>query len=95
MKGTILKVSQFLGKTITPEQLQQLKSHLSFDNFKKNKSVNGENKKRIGLYKTDGEFIRSGNINGWKEYFTKEMDIEADQWIEKNLKLIEDFKFPV
>lgn len=95
MRDTIVKVSQFLGKTLTQEQLQQLEGHLSFDNFKKNESVNGQWKKRIGVFNTDGDFIRNGKINEWKEYFTEEMNIEANQWIEKNMNLIDGFKFPV
>lgn len=94
MKGTIIKVSEFLGKTLTKEQLQRLENNLSFENFKKNESVNSDNKKAIHIFKTKGEFIRKGKINGWKEYFSENMEKEIDQWIETNLEST-DIKFPI
>lgn len=80
---------------MTPAELQQLTSHLNFENFKKNETVNGQRKTRAGMLKSDqGDFVRKGKINGWQGHFSKEIDTEVDKWIKENLKLT-DIKFPV
>jgi hypothetical protein len=53
-------VADFLGKTLTEEQVQRLSEHLKFDNFKNNKSVNFEFMKEIGLAPKDLYFMRKG-----------------------------------
>lgn len=38
-------------------------------------------------------FVRQGRSGGWKDFFTPNLEIEANQWIIKNLKNT-DMRFP-
>lgn len=60
LRGEIEKISKFLGKTLTNEQLTKLTEHLRFDNFAKNETVNLDFGKELGFMKNSGNFIRKG-----------------------------------
>lgn len=88
-------MSAFLGKSYNIEQLNKLEDHLKIDNFRKNKSVNCDVMKQLGIVlKTEEGFVRKGKTGGWRNYFDKEMEKEADQWINDNLKDT-DLRFPL
>lgn len=51
--------------------------------------------KKLGIVlKTEEGFVRKGKTGGWKNYFDEEMEKEADQWIDDNLKDT-DLRFPL
>lgn len=57
----IRRVSDFLNKTYSEEQIQQLCQHLDIKNFKKNKSVNNERLMDIGVHiRNEQGFVRKG-----------------------------------
>ena len=62
LRGEIEKISQFLGKKLSDDQLSKLTEHLRFDNFAKNETVNCEIGKEIGLMNNSGHFIRKGKF---------------------------------
>ncbi|XP_045782725.1 uncharacterized protein LOC123879176 [Maniola jurtina] len=93
LPGAIKRVADFYGKTLSDEQVNKLAQHLDFDNFKKNKSVNMETLQQVGVYTSDGAFIRKGKSGGWREYFDEEMTAQADEWIAKYLRDT-DLRFP-
>lgn len=62
MRGTIVKIAEHLGKTLSEEQISQLEEHMNINSFKKNKAVNHEFLKTSGDIKCD--FVRKG-----KQYF--------------------------
>ncbi|XP_052737838.1 uncharacterized protein LOC112044107 [Bicyclus anynana] len=86
MPGTVRRVADFFGKTISDEQVNKLADHLGFDNFKKNKSVNMEHLQESGVFTSEGAFIRKGQPGEWREYFDEEMTAQAEEWIAKNLR---------
>ncbi|CAH2240194.1 jg1759 [Pararge aegeria aegeria] len=90
---SIQRVANFFGKTISDDQVNKLADHMDFDNFKKNKSVNKESLQDIGIFRSDGAFIRKGKSGGWRDYFDAVMSAQADEWIAKNLQGT-DFRFP-
>lgn len=85
LRGEILKVATFLGKSLSDEQLEKLAEHLHFDNFQKNESVNNESGKKTGAMNEDGHFIRKGKTGDWKNHFSPELNKRIDKWIETNL----------
>ncbi|XP_018564737.1 estrogen sulfotransferase isoform X2 [Anoplophora glabripennis] len=94
LKGNIEKVSKFLGKSYSLEQYETLADHLDIDNFRKNKSVNYDILKNLGvLIKGEEAFVRKGKSGGWKDYFDEVLNARADRWIEENLKDT-DLRFP-
>ncbi|XP_045485132.1 sulfotransferase 1E1 [Pieris rapae] len=88
LPATLRQMSEFFGKKYTEDQISGLCKHLSFDNFKSNKSVNGEQTllKAYGVV-IDGanSFIRRGKIGGWEDYFSDELKRNAEQWMAENL----------
>ncbi len=51
----------FLGKSLSEEQLSRLTEHLRIDQFAKNEAVNYEVCKELGFMNNTGHFIRKGN----------------------------------
>ncbi|XP_047512985.1 sulfotransferase 1C4-like [Pieris napi] len=86
LPSVVRRVSDFFGKEYNEEEIARLCDHLSFDNFKKNPSVNYDLMKELGFMYADREFIRKGKSGGWRDYFDEEMTAEADKWIEENLR---------
>ncbi|XP_013180692.1 PREDICTED: sulfotransferase 1C4-like isoform X3 [Papilio xuthus] len=93
LPATVQRVADFLGKKITSDQLTQLCSHLSFENFKNNPSVNQDELKTLGMLSEKESFIRNGKSGGWRDYFDEEMTREAQLWIDNNLQDT-DMRFP-
>ncbi|XP_069695752.1 luciferin sulfotransferase-like [Periplaneta americana] len=89
--SAIKKTADFLGKTLSEAEVQQLAEHLSFSNMKKNPAVNLEPiiAKKNGpdyLQKTDLRFIRKGEVGDWKNHMSPEMAARFDTWTEENLR---------
>ncbi|XP_075969854.1 sulfotransferase 1C4-like [Anticarsia gemmatalis] len=93
LPAAVLRVADFLGKELTEEQLARLCDHLSFENFRKNESVNYQSLREFGLLTPDENFIRKGKAGGWRDYFDEEMTQQAEQWIADNLRDT-DLRFP-
>lgn len=60
LPGSIRRVAKFLGKELTQQQMERLCDHLSFENFKNNKSVNFEELREVGWLDEKETFIRKG-----------------------------------
>ncbi|XP_037091826.1 sulfotransferase 1C4-like [Pollicipes pollicipes] len=96
LRGCIKKVADFLGKSLTGEQLDGLESHLIFSSMKKNPWVNKSvilayspltaeqlAAKEASSQKT--EFMRKGETGDWKKHFSKETSAKMDAWIDREL----------
>lgn len=95
LKPVIEKISNFLGKQYSDQEICLLEDHLRIDNFKNNKSVNNDDHKELGiLLSTEENFVRKGKSGGWKSYFDDDLNTEADIWIQENLKSF-DIQFPI
>ena len=57
----IRRVAKFLGKELTEKDVADLTEHLTFENFKNNKSVNMEEFQQKGVFRSDGGFVRKGS----------------------------------
>ena len=87
LRAQIRKVSTFLGKEYSDEQVDKLADHLHIDNFKKNPWVNAEQiKDGIKMHTDRGSFIRKGKTGDWKNHFTPEMTAKFDKWMEQKMK---------
>ncbi|XP_035442077.2 sulfotransferase 1B1-like [Spodoptera frugiperda] len=93
LPAAVQRVADFLGKKLDDKQKTTLCDHLSIENFKKNKAVNCDELRVLGMFAKDEEFIRKGKAGGWPDYFDEEMTQEADKWIADNLNDT-DLRFP-
>lgn len=88
MEKYIDKLSKLLDISISEQQSNELKQYIDIENFRKvtEVKIRDKNNKQI-------EFVRTGRVNGWKDYFTDEMNEEAEEWIKTNTERI-GIKYP-
>merc|ERR1712137_475305 len=84
LRGEIVKVCTFLGKTLSEQQLELLTRHLHFDSVSKNTAINFMESKADS--KEPCKFIRKGKTGDWKNHFNPELNARLDEWIRKNLE---------
>ncbi|CAH2073438.1 unnamed protein product, partial [Iphiclides podalirius] len=93
LPAALRRVADFFGKQYDDKQIEGLCTHLKFDNFKKNPSVNMDELRDVGMMANDNVFIRKGKSGGWPEYFDEDMTKKAERWISENLRDT-DLRFP-
>jgi len=92
LKSVINKVSGFLGKELSEDQVDTLFDHLQFDKMKDNKAVNKQNeieglKKLTGLDSIgNGKFMNKGKSGGWKSKLTEDQISRIEAWEEERLQ---------
>ncbi|KAK7868457.1 hypothetical protein R5R35_011206 [Gryllus longicercus] len=90
LPAVIRQTANFLGKSMTEDQVKTLANHLSFQNMKNNPAVNYEAvveiNRTFNLIEAEGQFMRSGQVGEWKATMTPELIKQFDSWTEKNLK---------
>ncbi|KAL5275453.1 hypothetical protein ACFFRR_001369 [Megaselia abdita] len=87
IRKTINRISSFMGRSYSKEQVEQLAEHLNIKSFKCNNSVNGLEMRKVKiLNEREGDFIRNGIINGSDYELTPELQKEMNKWISENLE---------
>ncbi|XP_046447169.1 sulfotransferase 1 family member D1-like [Daphnia pulex] len=86
LRGGIERVAQFLGKSLSEDQLGKLTQHLTFENLSKNSAVNKEDGKTSGSFNENGQFMRKGETGDWEKHFSPELSRQIDEWTESNLR---------
>ncbi|VEN58588.1 unnamed protein product [Callosobruchus maculatus] len=91
LSGIVRKVSHFLERPISDDEVEKLVGHLSFNSMKKNRAVNNEDliekaRKAQGLEKTETNHMRQGKTGGHKTEMTPELIQKLDKWIEDNTR---------
>ena len=63
--------AKLLDKTLSSADIEKLCHHLSFDVMKNNPAINSkildEINKKYKIFKSEGNFMRSGKTDQWKE----------------------------
>lgn len=94
LAGEVQRTAKFLHKSIDDKQLIELCEHLSFMSMKANKALNLEHviKPKFANLPNDDNlnFIRKGQVDGWKEELTEELVDKIDKWSEENFE-----KYPI
>lgn len=90
-KQMIRKTAEFMGKSVTHEQVDTLAEHLSFQNMKNNPAVNlervVETRNDVNFSDEHGKaFIRKGEVGDWKNHMTPELSKRFEEWMEENMK---------
>lgn len=91
LKSVIEKVSSFLGKQLSQEQILALEEHLQFDNMKKNDAVNKKDiinirKSLPGYNGGDRKFMNKGVSGGWRNKLTEVQKQRIEAWENKHLQ---------
>ncbi|KAG5673429.1 hypothetical protein PVAND_003477 [Polypedilum vanderplanki] len=92
LRGSLIKLADFLGKPLKDEDLPKLLDHLHIKNFKNNPSINCQNLVDVKILANNAaSFIRNGSTAKNSE-MTVEMIQEIDEWINDKLR-DSDFRF--
>ena len=96
LDSVIRKVCEFLEVSLNEEQISKLIDHLDIKNFRNNTAINMEIGKDLGFFSREGNFIRKGQVGGWKEEFAEypELEEEFNNWIDNQMKMSK-VEFPI
>lgn len=87
--AAIRKTAEFLGKSVTEEQIAGLCEHLKFSKMAANPAINLQHilrQRGINGDDPDNKFIRKGKVGDWRNYMNKDLAQRFDKWTEKNLQ---------
>lgn len=79
LKSIVVKVANFLNKTVPDSEMEKLLNHLSFRSMRQNPTTNF-------VSSNQGEFMRKGIVGDYKNHMSPELDKKFDKWMEKNNK---------
>ncbi|GFO43022.1 sulfotransferase sult [Plakobranchus ocellatus] len=82
-------VAEFLGKSLTDEQVARIVKHCSFNSMKNNNTVNYEWYKGQGIATEETSFLRSGKVGDWRNHLSPDIVKRLDEIV--TTKLPEDF----
>nr|QNH68008.1 sulfotransferase-like protein 1 [Brachionus koreanus] len=91
----IKKLSKYLGKDLSDDEIKSIIEWCSFDKMKNNPAVNYEWYKDLGLYKKNGHFFRKGTVGDWLNYFAVDDSQKIDHIVENKLKTKLDFNYGI
>jgi hypothetical protein len=80
----IQNLANFLGKSLTEQEIQSIISFSSFDNMKN--YINFKPYIDLELFDKSINFFRKGKIGDWKNHFTQELSEKMDRVIQEKLK---------
>ncbi|KOC59245.1 Sulfotransferase 4A1 [Habropoda laboriosa] len=94
LSTVIEKSSAFFSKIMSSDETKALTQHLSFANMKSNPAVNYEDhikmNRQMKSINVDGEFIRSGKVDQWREEMSESVierfdNLTKDKFSSQNL----------
>ncbi|XP_004674152.1 PREDICTED: amine sulfotransferase-like [Condylura cristata] len=87
LRSSVQKISRFLEKELSEEDLDAVVNQATFENMKTNPLVNHDAiaKCYIGI-RTDGSVLRKGTIGDWKNHLTVEQNERFDRIFQKRMK---------
>ncbi|XP_030012830.1 amine sulfotransferase-like [Sphaeramia orbicularis] len=86
LQSAVERISLFLGKELTDEQLASVVEHSTFKNMRKIPQANYEQVSDDLLNHHVGTFMRKGTIGDWKNHFTVAQNERFDEVFQKEMK---------
>ncbi|KAM9852369.1 amine sulfotransferase-like isoform 1-T1 [Aulostomus maculatus] len=86
LQSAVRRISLFLGKELTDEQLANVVKHSTFNNMKKIPQANYEQVPGELLNHHQGRFMRKGTIGDWKNHFTVAQNETFDKVFQTEMK---------
>lgn len=81
-EAELLKLTRFLGKALSADQVERILRHTSFDIMKDNTAIN--DRLRTEFYNSEiSPFCRKGIVGSWQEHFTPEQNAYVEGYIEE------------
>lgn len=86
-RGTIKKIADFLGRSLTEKDLDNVMKHTSLENMRNNPACNFQYVEEAQkVDKTEGAFINKGLTHGWRVEVPEDLQKRVDAMIKEELK---------
>lgn len=88
LRKQVKRICEFLNKAepSSEEQWLQLLDHLSVERMRQNRTINRHDWDQLGLRNPNGfEFVRKGQVNDWKNFFSEQQSLIFDREITEKL----------
>ncbi|KAL7869137.1 hypothetical protein AOLI_G00131250 [Acnodon oligacanthus] len=92
LKGSVSRIGQFLGKSLSPEVVEKIAENCLFKNMKQNKMSNYSLVPEEFMDQKKSEFLRKGVVGDWKNLFTEAQTERFDAVYKDKMKDVK-FKF--
>ncbi|XP_051968707.1 sulfotransferase 2B1-like isoform X1 [Xyrauchen texanus] len=92
LKGSVEKMAQFLGKSLSREVTEKIVDHCVFKNMKQNKMSNYSLVPEEYMDQKKSEFLRKGVVGDWKNLFTEAQEQRFNAVYKDKMKDV-NFKF--
>ncbi|KAL4613563.1 sulfotransferase family cytosolic 2B member 1-like [Arapaima gigas] len=79
LRGSLERISAFLGRPLLAEQLNNTQKHCSFSRMKENPMVNYTTVSTDIMDHSKGPFMRKGKIGDWKNMFSEEQNRQFEE----------------
>ncbi|XP_059196201.1 amine sulfotransferase-like [Centropristis striata] len=86
LQSAVERISLFLGKELTDEQLANVVKHSTFNNMKKIPQANYEQVPGDLLSHHQGTFMRKGTVGDWKNHFTAAQNERFDKVFHREME---------
>jgi len=87
LKSNVLKITKFLDKSFSDDQVNQIVEYTTFDSMKKNPMANySHGGAAVKMPGSKIDFLRKGKSGDWQNYFTPELIAKVDAYVEKHFK---------
>ncbi|XP_051721015.1 amine sulfotransferase-like isoform X2 [Ctenopharyngodon idella] len=86
LRSVVERITSFLGRDLTPQQLNEVVEHSTFKNMKNNPQANYQLVSITMLNHEQGAFMRKGIIGDWRNYFTVAQNERFDEAYQQKMK---------
>uniref|UniRef100_A0A673KLV8 Sulfotransferase n=1 Tax=Sinocyclocheilus rhinocerous TaxID=307959 RepID=A0A673KLV8_9TELE len=86
LQSVVERIASFLGRNLTPQQLNDVVEHSTFKNMKNNPQANYQQVPVNLLNHQQGAFMRKGTVGDWKNYFTVAQNERFDKVYQQKMK---------
>ncbi|XP_006868145.1 PREDICTED: bile salt sulfotransferase-like [Chrysochloris asiatica] len=93
-RATVERISQFLGKELSPEEFNSILKNVSFEVMKENKMSNFSLVPEMFMDHTKGKLMRKGISGDWKNHFTVAQSEAFDQIYKEKMGSLPRGLFP-
>ncbi|XP_062426932.1 amine sulfotransferase-like [Rhea pennata] len=86
LRGAVLKICNFVGKTLSENEVESVVRQATFENMRKDPRANYENITDENKGQKKGHFLRKGTVGDWKNMMTVAQSERVDEVLKERMK---------